>query len=298
LEPSRARYRFYLLAAALLFSTGGAAIKSAALSGWQVASFRSGVAALLLVLVMPEARRGWSWRVPPVAAAYAATLVLFVLANRLTTAANAIFLQSTAPLYVLFFAPLLLHERIRARDLLYAAVVAGGLALFFVSSEQAVATAPDPRRGNLVGLAAGLCWALTLTGLRWLGRSDGSGSAMAPVVLGNVLACLAALPMALPAVTATRTDIAVILYLGAIQVGLAYVFMTRGLRHVPVFEASAVLLLEPVMSPVWAWLVHQEKPGGWALAGGAIIILATLANTWAASPRSVTASQVSPPISR
>jgi drug/metabolite transporter, DME family len=285
LEPSRVRYRLYLLTAALLFSTGGAAIKSATLSGWQVASFRSGVAALLLVLVMPKARRGWSWRVLPVAAAYAATLVLFVLANRLTTAANTIFLQSTAPLYVLLLAPLLLHERIRAKDLLYATVVAGGLALFFVSSEQAVATAPDPRRGNLVGVAAGFTWALTVTGLRWLSKSNFSGSAMAPVVLGNVLACLVALPMALPVAAATPTDIVVVLYLGAIQVGLAYVFMTRGLRHVPAFEASAVLLLEPVLNPIWAWLVHHERPGPWAIAGGAIIILATLANTWSASPR-------------
>lgn len=297
MEPSRARYRLYLIATALLFSTGGAAIKSAALSGWQVASFRSGVAALLLALVMPEARRGWSWRVPPVAAAYAATLVLFVLANRLTTAANAIFLQSTAPLYVLFLAPLLLGERIRPRDLVYGAVVAGGLALFFVSSEQAVATAPDPRRGNLVGLAAGLAWALTLTGLRWLGRNGMADSAMAPVVLGNAFACLAALPMAVPVQAMTGADVAIIVYLGAIQVGLAYVLMIRGLRHVPAFEASAVLLLEPVINPVWTWLVHREKPSAWALAGGATIILATLANTWAAA-RGGGASQVSRPTGR
>jgi drug/metabolite transporter, DME family len=302
MQPSRVRYRLYLVATALLFSTGGAAIKSATLSGWQVASFRSGVAALHLVLVMPEARRGWSWRVPPVAAAYAATLVLFVLANRLTTAANAIFLQSTAPLYVLFLAPVMLGERIRPRDLAYAAVVAGGLAFFFVSSEQAVSTAPDPRRGNLIGLAAGLAWALTVTGLRWIGRSEvekhgASGSVMAPVVLGNVFACLLALPMAVPVAAVTRADAAIVVYLGAIQVGLAYILMTRGLRHVPAFEASAVLLLEPVMNPVWTWLVHREKPGPWAVAGGSIIILATLVNTWAAA-RSGRTSQVSRPIGR
>ncbi|HLI84173.1 MAG TPA: DMT family transporter [Bryobacteraceae bacterium] len=284
MEHRRFRYRLYLLAA-LLFSTGGAAIKSARLSGWQVASFRSGVAAVVLLLAMPAARRGWERRAVPVAAAYAATLVLYVLANRLTTAANAIFLQSTAPLYVLLLAPLLLQERVRARDLLYAAAVAGGLALFFVSSEQAVATAPDPRRGNLVGLAAGLSWALTLTGLRWLERNGADGSGMVPVVLGNALACLAALPMAVPVTGAGVTDVAVIFYLGVVQVGLAYVLLTWGLRHVPAFEASAVLLLEPVMNPVWAWLVHKERPGGWPLAGGAVIIVATLVNTWAGAQR-------------
>jgi drug/metabolite transporter (DMT)-like permease len=75
---------------------------------------------------------------------------------------------------------------------------------------------------------------------------------------------------------------AVILYLGVVQIGLAYVLVTRAIRYVPAFEATAVLLLEPVMNPVWAWLVHREKPGAWALAGGLLILSATLANTWRA----------------
>ena len=273
------RYRWYLIAAALLFSTGGAAIKAVSLTGWQVASFRSGVAALVL-LMLPEARRGWSWRVAPVGVAYATTLVLFVLANRMTTAANAIFLQSTAPLYVLFLSPWLLREPVRKRDLVFAAAVAGGMALFFLDTEQAAATAPFPMQGNLVGLGSGLAWALTLTGLRWLGRRGGQNSALAPVAAGNLLACVAALPMALPVTAWSARDAAVILYLGVVQIGLAYLFVTRAIRHVPAFEATAVLLLEPVMNPVWAWLVHGERPGPWALAGGFVILAATLGNTW------------------
>lgn len=288
-RASATRYRLCLVAAAVLFSTGGAAVKSATLNGWQVASFRSGVAGLLLLAAVPEARRGWSWRVLPVASSFAATLVLFVLANRLTTSANAIFLQATAPLYVLILAPLLLREPIRATDLLYGAAVAGGLALFFISSEHAVATAPDPPTGNRLGLASGLGWALTIIGLRWLGRAGKSGVAVVPVVLGNLLACLAALPMALPVTAMRGSDVAVILYLGGVQVGLAYFFLTRAIGHVPAFEASVLMLLEPVMSPVWAWVIHHERPGNRALAGGAIIILATLANTWTMSRRGAVA---------
>ncbi|MBV8902925.1 MAG: DMT family transporter [Acidobacteriia bacterium] len=282
-----ARHRFFLVATAFLFSTGGAAIKSTSLTGWQVASFRSGVAALVLLLALPESRRGWSWRMVPVAVAYAATLVLFVLATRLTTAANAIFLQSTAPLYVLLLAPLLLDEPIRGKDLLYGAAVALGMALFFVGSEQAAATAPDPRTGKLIGLASGLAWALTVIGLRWLARAGSNNASIATVSLGNILAFLAALPMALPVRAATASDVAVILYLGAVQIGLAYFLLTRAIRHVPAFEATAVLLLEPVMNPVWTWLVHRERPGTWALAGGAIILSATLVSTWAATRASV-----------
>lgn len=289
MEASAFRYRLYLVATALLFSTGGAAIKAATLTGWQVASFRSGVAAAILLVALPEARRGWSWRVAPVAAAYAATMVLFVLANRLTTAANAVFLQSTAPLYLLFLAPWLLREAVRARDLLCALAVGGGMVLLLIGSERSAATAPDPWHGNLIGLVSGLSWALTMTGLRWLGREAIPGKpqnpALAPVALGNLLAFLAALPMALPVTGLRAPDIAIILYLGVVQIGLAYFLLTRAVRYVPAFEASVVLLLEPVMSPVWAWLVHHETPGPLALAGGAIILSAALANSWAQARR-------------
>ena len=121
---SPVRSRLEIAAAAILFSTGGAAVKAATLTGWQVASFRSGVAAIVLLAALPAARRGWNWRMVPVAAAYAATLILFVLANRLTTAANAIFLQATAPLYVLLLGPWLLHERVRRSDIFYISAVA------------------------------------------------------------------------------------------------------------------------------------------------------------------------------
>jgi drug/metabolite transporter, DME family len=277
------------VATALLFSTGGAAIKAATLSGWQVASFRSAVAAVVLLVALPEARRGWSWRVAPVAAAYAATMVLFVLANRLTTAANAVFLQSTAPLYLLFLAPWLLREPVRARDMLCALAVGGGMVLLLTGSERSAATAPDPRHGNLIGLASGLAWALTMTGLRWLGRDAIPGKpynpALATVALGNVLAFLIALPLALPATGFRGADVAVILYLGVVQIGLAYFLLTHAVRHVPAFEATVLLLLEPVMNPVWAWLVHHETPGPWALAGGAIILSAVAANSWVQARR-------------
>src|ERR1017187_2734857 len=151
-----------LFAAAFLFTTGGAAIKSATLTGWQVASFRSGVAAVVLFLALPEALRGWSWRIVPVAVAYAATLITFVLASRLTTAADAIFLQSTAPLYLLLLGPLLLREPIRGSDVWYIAAVGVGMTVFFLGTESALATAPDPQRGNLVAAVSGLLHAVML----------------------------------------------------------------------------------------------------------------------------------------
>jgi drug/metabolite transporter, DME family len=277
------RDRLLLLAAALLFSTGGAAIKSVALTGWQIGCARSGIAAVFLLAALPEARRGWHRAMVPVAGAYAATLVTFALANRLTTGANAIFLQSTAPLYVLLLSPWLLRERIRGFDFLYMTAVLAGLALFFIGTEQPLATAPNPRLGNWIAAASGLFFALMIAGLRWLSRPGGADSGAATVALGNLFACLSALPMAVPfsqpAGSGTR-NLLILLYLGVAQIGIAYICLTRGVRRVPAFEASTILMLEPAANPLWTWLVHGERPGALPLAGGALIFAATLANTW------------------
>jgi drug/metabolite transporter (DMT)-like permease len=281
---SNVRSRLQIVAAALLFSTGGAAVKAATLTGWQVASFRSGLAAIVLFAALPAARRGWNWRMLPVALAYAATLILFVLANRLTTAANAIFLQSTAPLYVLLLGPWLLQEHVRRSDILYIAAVALGLALFFVGRDPAVASAPDPPRGNLLALASGVTYALMLAGLRWQGKHGEPDAGLKTVVTGNVLACVLALPFALPVRNFAAVDAIAILYLGLFQVGLAYWCLTRAIRHVPAFEATTMLQLEPAMNPFWTWLLHRESPSSWSLAGGALIISATLVNTWRNRP--------------
>ncbi|HEX8392045.1 MAG TPA: EamA family transporter [Longimicrobium sp.] len=279
-------HRLQLLGAALLFSTGGAAIKSTTLSSWQVAGFRSIIAALAIVLLVPAARRGWTWHVVPVGISYASTLILFVTANKLTTSANAIFLQSTAPLYMLALGPLLLRERVRGRDLAFMTPVALGMALFFVGAEAPAATAPDPARGNLLALLSGLTWALTLVGLRWMGnRAGGDGSAVPTVVAGNLIAFLACLPMALPVAHSTPGDWAAVGYLGVFQIGAAYLLLTAGIRHVPALEASVLLLLEPALNPVWAWLTQGETPGAWALAAGALILGATLLRTWSDARR-------------
>ncbi len=272
-----------MLAAAALFSSGGAAIKSVHLAGWQVASFRSVIAALALLALVRETRRRPNLRVLGVGLAYAATMILFVLSTKLTTAAAAIYLQSTSPLYVLLLSPWLLKESIRARDLVYMAALASGLGLFFVGLDPVSATAPNPPLGDLLALVSGLTWALTVMGLRYLGREAGEeGGSWAPAAAlwGNVFAALACLPMALPVVASRPVDWLLLGYLGVLQIALAYFLLLRGLEKVRAFEASLLLLLEPVLNPIWAWLVHGERPGGGSLAGGGVIILATVVKSW------------------
>jgi DME family drug/metabolite transporter len=273
------RHRLEILGAALLFGTGGAAIKATTLNAWQVASFRSGVAALAILLLSREARRGWTWHALPVGAVYAATLVSFVAANKLTTSANAIFLQSTSPVYVLLMSPLLLKERVTRRDLWMMAAVGVGLACVFVGAEAPVRTAPDPGTGNLLALFSGVAYAVMVVGLRWLGGRGEGASAVPTVAAGNLIAFLVCLPMALPVESAGPVDWGVVAFLGVFQIGVAYLLLSSGIRHVPALEVSTLLLLEPALNPLWSWLVHGERPGVWALAGGALILGATTLRT-------------------
>ena len=275
----RNQNRLYLLGAAFLFSTGGAAIKACSLNNWQVAGFRSGVAAVVLWLLLPGARRGWTLRTWLTGAAYAATLILFVTANKLTTSANAIFLQSTAPLYLCLLGPLLLREKIRRVDLVVMGAVAAGALLLLSAAQSGVATAPEPAKGNWIGLVSGLTWALTIAGLRMLSKEKPAAageSATAAVIVGNIIAFIVCLPFALPVEHISAADAGAVFYLGAFQIGLAYVLLTRSLLTIPALEASTLLLVEPALNPLWTLILNGENPGMRAIAGGAVIALAAL----------------------
>ena len=272
---SGTRARLQALGAAVLFSTGGAAVKTAAFSAPQIASFRAGIAAIALLLWL-RGRVAWSPQAWAVGVIYACMTVLYVMATRLTTSANAIFLQSTGPLYLLLLGPYVLHERVRRTDLAYFAALGAGLAFCFAGRLAPTVTAPDPVTGNLLGLLCGLAWALTLLALRRVERDAAvPGVAAASVIAGCVIASVVTLPFAWPPPAVPPVAWLVLVYLGVFQIGLAYVWVTSAVRHLPAFEISLLLLLEPVLNPIWAWLVWKEYPGGRVLAGGAIIIVAT-----------------------
>lgn len=311
------RARLDLVLAALLFSTGGVCIKLLdGLSALQRAGLRSLIAATFLFFAWPQARRGWSLRSLVFSLFYAGTLACFVAANTWTTAADAIFLQSTAPLYVLLLSPLVLKEKVRGSDLLYMGALAVGLLLCFGellfergAAHAAVATAPRPLLGNVCGAASGLLWACTIVGLRWFGKRAGEGEAGAgaSVVAGNLTCFLLCLVLATvgPALgngsdgggasagffrgleVLDRQKILVLLFLGIFQVGLAYVCITRGMARVPALPASLLLLVEPTFNPLWSFLVLRERPDPWSLAGGAVILSATVLHGWLA-PRAST----------
>jgi DME family drug/metabolite transporter len=275
---SRFQARAMALLAAVLFSTGGAAIKTEAFNSLQISSARSGIAVIALLLFV---RGRWHISLPIVGTgvAYAAALTVFVAATRLTTAASAIFLQATAPLYLLVIGPWLLKEHLGRRDVGYAVAMTAGLLVCLAGQPVASSTAPDPATGNLLGLGSGLLWAATLAGLRFVSKEAVPGGGLSAVIVGNGIACLAVLPFVVPFPSAAVVDWANLLYLGVVQIGVAYVCLTKSLDHLPAFEVSLFLLLEPVLNPVWTWLVRGEQPGVLAVVGGACILAASAFRT-------------------
>lgn len=271
---------------AVLFSTGGIAIKLTDLSALSVSSLRGGIATVALWLVLRPGLRDFTRRSVAVGLAQGATMVAFVAATKLTTAAAAIFIQDTAPVYVALLGPLLLGEKLEKRDVLCLVAFLAGLAALFLGVREPLETAPDPLTGNLFSIVASVCWAFTIVGFRWLARfGQGDGSTAAAAVSGNAMACLFTSPW-LSIEGAGIGDGIVVAWLGLFQVAAAYAVFTRAVPFVPALTAALLLLTEPVLSAVWAWLFLGEALGPLALIGSATILAASVAQARSASPGS------------
>jgi drug/metabolite transporter (DMT)-like permease len=269
---------FLVLAAALLWSTGGLFIKWTELSAFELTFGRSLLAALVVAFF--TRREGFQLNGMTVLTSllYAALLLLFVVATKLTTAANAIFLQYTAPIYVLILEPMFYREKFRRSDLVTVLACVVGMSLFFIGKLR-----PQDVSGNLVALASGLCFAFYILLLRHP-RSQQVNRASS-VIYGNLLLVIFTAPAGLAALEQmTAKDTASVLYLGIFQIGVAYTFFTLGMaRGVRSLDAGIVGYIEPVLNPLWVFIFLGERPSGWALVGGSIIIAAVASHTvWAA----------------
>src|SRR5947207_1013871 len=221
--------RSKIVLAAVLFSTGGAAVKWCGFDGWQLAGLRAGLAFTTMLTLIPEARRGWSWRTALVGCAYAATTLLYVQANKHTTAASAIFLQATSPLFILVLAPVLLGEHANRRDIAQMAVMAVGLGLFFLGTDRPSTTAPDPALGNVLAAVCAVTWAFTVIGYRWLASRGASIAAAA--VAGNMTASIIAVIMAGPLIAGRPVEGAGGGFSGVCRLGIPSGFLARALAQ-------------------------------------------------------------------
>jgi drug/metabolite transporter (DMT)-like permease len=255
-----------LLASAVLWSLGGVLIKSVEWPSMAKAGARSLVAAVILWAWLRKPQFTWRPTQLGAALAYAFTVCSFVIANDRTTAANAIFLQYTAPIYVAVLGHYALGERTRRSDWIFIAVALAGIALFFRDQ-----FSPRGLSGMLVALASGMSFGVMVILLRK--ESDASpGSAL---LLGNLLTAVVGLPFAvghpLP-----LSQAAVVATLGVVQLGLPYIFYSMAIRRVTALEAILIPMIEPILNPLWVALKRGEIPGPWSLLGGAIVLGAVL----------------------
>jgi DME family drug/metabolite transporter len=273
-----------VLGAAILWSTGGVFIKLGKAGGLSDVELSCGRALFSAATVALLTRReGFRLNGVTGAAAvlYALLLFLFVRATMLTTAANAIFLQYTAPVYILLLEPVVFKEKYRAADFVVVACCLAGMSLFFVGQLR-----PQDVEGNLTALGSGVCFAVFYLLLRT--RRAREVNRASSVIYGNLLLALITLPAFVAgAHKLDARNVAVLVYLGIVQIGFAYSMLTLGIaRGVRGIDAGVVGYIEPVLNPVWVFLFLGERPSRWAILGGAIIIAAVIAHAlWKAKRR-------------
>jgi drug/metabolite transporter (DMT)-like permease len=259
-----------ILVAALCWSLGGILIKWIPWPALAVAGGRGLLAGVFLALATRGLRFSWTPLQLSAAVAYALCTITFVVATKLTTAANAILLQYTAPVWVALFAASVLGERARRSDWIAIAVTFTGMALFFADSIRW-----SGFLGNLVGVLSGMCFAA----MALLMRKQKDSSVTESIILGNLIAAVVGLPAAVHAPPLAASGWVALGTLGVVQLGFSYMLYARAIKHITALEAVLIPVIEPILNPVWVMLLLGERPGTLSLCGGVLVLGAV---TWRA----------------
>jgi drug/metabolite transporter (DMT)-like permease len=276
--PENRKGLIYISITAFLWSTSGLFIKILSTGPFQIAMYRSLIASVtvfFLVLIKDkkvkidkDAISVLSW------IAYAGILIFFVVANRLTKAANVIFLQFTAPIYLLFLEPIFLKSKFKVKDLVTILISFTGMSLFFFGKLE-----PGDMKGNIIAILAGICFAFFSLFVKWKKQLHKSENTISSIIAGNFLVFLICFPIVMNELSLTTTDLIILIYMGAIQIGLSYTIFNAGLKYVSATESMIIATLEAVFNPIWVFFGVGEVPGIYAIIGSVIIVLAILWNS-------------------
>lgn len=260
--------------AVFLWSTGGLFIKLTTLDAYQVTFFRSIFAAVTVLIITRKDGLKINAFGILTTIIYALLLFLFVWATKKTTAANAIFLQYTAPIYILVLAPFVIGERFHWRDLVTVVVVLAGMSLFFVGELRF-----EDYQGNIAALGSGILLGLYIMLLKHP-KADGLNPVIT-VIYGNFLLAALNAPTGISAIpTMTALDWFAAAFLGIFQIGISYILFIKGVRGgTRPLDASLIGFIEPLLNPVWVFIFVGERPSQWAILGGGIIITAIAVHT-------------------
>ncbi|MBI3922603.1 MAG: DMT family transporter [Armatimonadetes bacterium] len=255
--------------AALLWSFGGLFVKY--LTGTQhvapeaVACLRSAFGGVALVWALPKVWGAPMGRVMGAGLSYTCVVGAFVMATVGTTAANAIMLQYAYPLLVAVGVVLIFKERLDKRTIFALVLGMLGVGTILISSW---------RPGQREGLIYGVFSAVAFASVTLFQHSIKTGSPFGFSSLYNLMAAALLLPFALGKLHLSLFALLVVAIMGIFQLALPYVFFIKGLRTVPSTDAALITLLEPVMNPVWVWLIVGETPQAWTIIGGLLILIA------------------------
>jgi drug/metabolite transporter (DMT)-like permease len=255
----------FLLCTAILWSTGGFLIKFIEWHPIAIAGGRSIIAALIMWVYVKKPKFTWSNIQIMGAVAYAFTVILFVIANKLTTAANTILLQYTGPIYVALFSYWFLKEKITSIDWITILTVILGMTLFFIEK-----LSPDGILGNFIAILAGIAFA-------WLAlclRKQKDESPLESLILGNILTAIIGLPFIIDSGIPSQQSMIALFVLGIFQLGIPYILYSKAVKYVSALDAVLIPILEPILNPLWVFLLLGESIGMWPMIGGAIIIVA------------------------
>jgi len=264
-NPAHTRAIGLLVLAALCWSLGGLLIKSVGWPPLAVAGGRGFIAGLFLVATSRGLKFHFSRAQVTGAICYGACTVTFCVATKLTTAANAILLQYTAPVWIALFGAWLIGEHPTRADWWTIAVALGGMTLFFADSLDLTAVL-----GNSIAVVSGLCFAGMVIAL----RKQKDSSVVESIILGNLVAFLVGLPWIVRAPMLPATGWAAMLALGVVQLGISYWLYARAIKHVTALEAVLIPVIEPILNPIWVLLMLGERPTSLALFGGAVVLSA------------------------
>jgi drug/metabolite transporter (DMT)-like permease len=262
----RLRATILLAVAACLWSLAGLFIKLIDANPLVIAGIRSLVASAVILFVLKKTKLVWSVSLVGAALSYAATAILFVTANKLTTSANAIFLQFTAPIYVALFGKYILNERTKLIDWITVFFVFGGMTLFFIEN-----LSSQGFLGNFMAATTGITFAFFTMFM----RKQKDGSPLESVFLGNILIALIGLPFLVHSVPNSSSWLFLII-LGVVQLGIPYVLYSKAIKHITAIEAVLIPVIEPILNPIWVLLFFNERPSSWAILGGGIVIISIL----------------------
>ena len=276
---TKRRGSLLILTAALFWSTGGFFIKSISLDAFGISLWRSSLATVTLYLFYrlnfktqrkQYASEWFSLRTLSTAIVYSALLVLFVMATKLTTSANAIFLQFTAPIYVLFFEPIISRTKIKLADIVAVLITIGAMGLFFVGKFETTSVI-----GNILALVSGVCFAAYTLLLKHEKTSE--AMRWQSVIVGHliIVAVMSILTLSGNAMAMPKSvgEIGMLVFLGVMQIGVPYALFTKGIHYVRALDALLISMLEPVLNPIWVYFGVHETPSEYAIIGGAIILV-------------------------